>query len=196
MTPQSPLRFTAPDPNQSSFQPQVLKRPTSAEASDSEIASASVPEIQAQSSTHRTNSLLDLLNGRNAQPVVKTPEPPPAPQLQPERQTSQDFTLPVGNHQKQQHLLNLFTKTGSYPKLGGSPGTPISPFTLGTPASSKPREPSFSEQALERSRPRIVSAVSARSGASSGQQTPTEAKDFMLGYLNGVVQKEGRSTKM
>jgi mRNA-decapping enzyme subunit 2 len=62
---------------------------------------------------------------------------------------------------------------------------------LGTPATHKPREASFSEQSRETSRSRIGSMTSVRSGMSSGQQTPTEAKDMMLGYLNGVLQKEG-----
>lgn len=191
LTPQSPLRFEASKLNQSPFQPQVLRRPTSAGESESESVGALVPEIRAQTPAQGNNSLLDLLNGRSIPPAIKTPEPPPAPQLLPERKVSQHAALPVGSHQKQQHLLNLFTKPGSYPKLGGSPGTPISPFTLGTPATSKPRETSFSEQAFEASRSRIGSVASVRSGMSSGQQTPTEAKDFMLGYLNGVVQKEG-----
>jgi mRNA-decapping enzyme subunit 2 len=34
-------------------------------------------------------------------------------------------------------------------------------------------------------------ASPASNGSASGQHTPTEAKDFLLGYLNGVVQKEG-----
>lgn len=237
LPPQSPLRFEAPQPSQPTpFQPQVLKRPTSADASEvvekpalhtpevqpqvqaqpqrnsslldllngrntspviktpSEVVeepAVSTPEApQTQSQTQRNSSLLDLLNGRGTPPVIKTPEPPPAPQLVPERKVSQHGALPVGNHQKQQNLLNLFTKSGPY-QHGGSPGTPISPFTLGTPAASKPRESSFSEQSSEASRSRLGSIASVRSGMSSGQQTPTEAKDFMLGYLNGVVQKEG-----
>jgi len=193
LPPQSPLRFEASQPSQTPFQPQVLKRPTSADASEVvEKPVVPAPEAQTQTSapTQRNNSLLDLLKGSNTPPVIKTPEPPPAPQLVPERKVSQHGALPVGNHQKQQNLLNLFTKSGPY-QPGGSPGTPISPFTLGTPAASKPRESSFSEQSVEASRSRLGSLASVRSGMSSGQQTPTEAKDFMLGYLNGVVQKEG-----
>jgi mRNA-decapping enzyme subunit 2 len=30
------------------------------------------------------------------------------------------------------------------------------------------------------------------SGKGSGGATPTEQKDFLLGFLNGVVQKEGQ----
>ena len=32
----------------------------------------------------------------------------------------------------------------------------------------------------------------AASGKGSGGATPTEQKDFLLGFLNGVVQKEGQ----
>jgi mRNA-decapping enzyme subunit 2 len=214
--PQSPLRFEASNSSQASFQPQVLKRPTSAEVPAHETTmkndnllnlfnktdinapppapqSAASPVQSSHSGAQaqqRNNSLLDLLNGRNTPPVLKTPEPPPAPQLPPERKTSQH-----GNtlHQQKQsnHLLHLFTKPGALQKSTGSPGTPISPFTLGTPATHKPREASFSEQSRETSRSRIGSMTSVRSGMSSGQQTPTEAKDMMLGYLNGVLQKEG-----
>lgn len=192
--PQSPLRFENLNQNQPSIQPQVLKRRTSGATSETEKgAITAARENQTQAQIQRNNPLLDLLNGRGGSgspPVIKTPEPPPAPQLQPERKTSHHGALPVGSHQKQQNLLNLFTKPGSFPQLGGSPGTPISPFTLGTPAASKSRDASFSEQS-DASRSRLGSMASIRSGRSSGQQTPTEAKAFMLGYLDGVVQKEG-----
>lgn len=192
VTPQSPLRYESSNPGQSSFHPQVLKRPTSTEVSEAEKSDVPIPEVRHQAHTPQNNPLLDLLNGRNTAPVVKTPEPPPAPQLLPERKVSQHGALPVGSHpRQQQNLLNLFIKSDSNGKHGGSPGTPISPFSLGTPAASKQREASFSEHAGEASRSRFGSIASVRSGVSSGQQTPTEVKGAMLDYLNGVVQKEG-----
>lgn len=197
LPPQSPLRFEAANHGQTAFQPQVLKRPSSAEASEV-VEKLDLPALKieqqspAQTQTQRNSSLLDLLNGRNnTPPVIKTPEPPPAPQLLPERKVSHHGGLPVDTQQRQNNLLNLFTKSGSG-QHGASPGTPISPFTLGTPITSRNRESSFSEQSAEAARSRIGSIASVRSGMSSGQQTPTEAKDFMLGYLNGLVQKEGR----
>lgn len=101
----------------------------------------------------------------------------------------------------QETLLNLFTRTSSSPPVpsptassldrkstyintlqnppGPGLGSPISPFVLGTPARH------FASQAKE-----VSSPISA-GGRSTGTPTPTEAKGFLLNYLNGVVQKEG-----
>lgn len=143
------------------------------------------------------NALLGLFNGAAAPKVTpKQPEPPAAPQLLPERKPSNQGQQPNGSQKAtQQVLLNLFNK----PSSGGadSPGTPISPFTLGTPAAKEPtlkQQLPLSTQGLE---PRSRLGSLASNGPASGQQTPTSAtpteqtKGFLLDYLNGVVQKEG-----
>ncbi|SMR59204.1 unnamed protein product [Zymoseptoria tritici ST99CH_1E4] len=217
---QSPLRFDGTKPVASL---QVLKRPTSSEASAaapltedagkkeqllSLLRKPSAVPASSQSTTahapppqttqEKNNTLLGLLTGRSSTPViaVKTPEPPAAPQLQPERNASYQGQPARSNTAKQSNLLNLFT-SGSKSTSMGSPGTPISPFTLGTPATKGRQQVPFGIDLLPEPRSRVGSMASAVSnGSASGQQTPTEAKDFLLGYLNGVVQKEGyRGTK-
>ena len=91
----------------------------------------------------------------------------------------------------QNQLLELFKKPN--PGAMASPDTPISPFTLGSPnvarytASATPFPPTQSTQAQT---VRMAGGDSSRKGSGSG--TPTETKGFLLDYLNGVVQKEGR----
>ncbi|USW50145.1 Putative mRNA decapping protein 2, Box A [Septoria linicola] len=153
-----------------------------------------------QSAGQQRNPLLDLFNGNRAEITIKTPEPPPSPQLLPETKPSAQGQRPQSS---QQHLLNLFTKTSA--NVGSrlnSPGTPVSPFTLGTPATNTSMEklPSAAYDSRVNT-PRgsepmsrlgsMASVMSNGAGAKSGAQTPTEAKDLLLGYLNGVVQKEG-----
>ncbi|CAK1361344.1 mRNA decapping complex subunit 2 [Cercospora beticola] len=147
--------------------------------------------LHSQPAGHLSNGPADLFHGNHAEITIKTPEPPPSPQLLPEPRKAQQ------PQHSQQHLLNLFTRpTTSGSGRLNSPGTPISPFSLSTPAANlsmeklpaaaydsnttTPRDPG--------SRSRLGSVVS---GPTSGAQTPTEAKDLLLGYLNGVVQKEG-----
>jgi mRNA-decapping enzyme subunit 2 len=72
----------------------------------------------------------------------------------------------------------------------------MSPFTLGSPHAMR-----HGREADQVSKSRLGSVVSegSRRGSgngmgngSGGNATPTEQKDFLLGFLNGVVQKEGR----
>ena len=123
----------------------------------------------------------------------QSPNPPPAPRIEPERRPSANKTTTTPQQQQQAGqqsrpqqqqqnlLLNLFTKPSSSgtPPIT-SPGTPISPFTLGTPAT---------EIGGASRRDRIGSVASNASGSAGG--TPVEAKEFLMGYLNGVVRNEG-----
>ena len=143
------------------------------------------------------NALLDLFQGNHAEVTIKTPEPPPSPKLAPERKPSDQGAR---TQHSQLDLLKLFTKpSASGPSRLNSPGTPISPFTLGTPATNMSMEklPSAAYDMTPRgsveSRSRLSSMASVMSNGKgrSGSQTPTEHKDMLLGYLNGVVRSEG-----
>lgn len=164
--------------------------PTQAQNTTSKISSA---PTEPQQDRQQKNPLLDLLQGSQAEKAPKTPEPPASPDLIPQRK-------PSAQGSGSQHLLNLFTKPST--ALGNrlnSPGTPISPFTLGTPATTLSMD-KMSHAAYE-AMPRasenksrlgsIASGMSNGTRSGSGAQTPTEAKDLLLGYLNGVVQSEG-----
>lgn len=155
--------------------------------------------------SQQKSALLGLFDGASgSRSTAKTPEPtpPPAPTLMPERKPSQQAQSPHAGPQQQQLLLNLFNKQQSS-STASSPGTPISPFTLGTPVAKDPpmlrQQLPLPGQPLE-PRSRLGSMTSIASNGTptpSGQQTPTsatptaETKDLLLGYLNGVVQKEG-----
>jgi mRNA-decapping enzyme subunit 2 len=153
--------------------------------------------------------------------------PSVAPQLHPETRSSSRQSQQTNSSASQQHLLNLFnsnTNLNAAPKPVMSPGTPMLPFALGTPAitralpnlggapTSKPQHQQQQQQPLHMSLPDLIAPPPAKSrvgslqpssasisgGLASGQQTPTaptatpsEAKNFLLDYLNGVVQKEG-----
>ncbi|KAK4505719.1 hypothetical protein PRZ48_003684 [Zasmidium cellare] len=229
--PQSPLRHES---TKSTFQPQVLKRPsagdenaaTGTDATPGDDKKNHLLSLFAKSSStganpgpsptpaqaaapvspnppsngQQKNTLLGLFNGAATSNVAtKTPEPPAAPQIQPERKPSSQGQQPNGSQQSaQQVLLNLFNK----PSSGGadSPGTPISPFTLGTPATKEPplkQQLPLSTLNIEpRSRLGSLATLDGN-GPVNGQQTPRSAtpteqtKGFLLDYLNGVVQKEG-----
>ena len=140
----------------------------------------------------RKNSLLNLFNTPpSTQPTPTPMAPPPAPKIEPERRPpSKNTSAAPGNRQQQQQnlLLDLFAnKTSGTPIT--SPGTPISPFTLGTPAQQqKSGLPSGTPAgASGEQRSRLNSVTS----SSSPTTTPVEAKEFLMGYLNGVVKSEG-----
>ncbi|KAK3113046.1 mRNA-decapping enzyme subunit 2, partial [Teratosphaeriaceae sp. CCFEE 6253] len=105
------------------------------------------------------------------------PPPPPPPQIQPERRPSSNTVI---RHDRQQQapknlLLDLFNRP-SAGKLGvESPGTPISPFTLGTPAHGHA--------------PTSLSALAGGSGYSS--DNGTGAKNTIM---SGVAQEARRPT--
>ncbi|KAK3700811.1 mRNA-decapping enzyme subunit 2 [Vermiconidia calcicola] len=206
--PLSPARNEAAQ--KTGFQPQLLKRPkASADAvSDTEQqkpadkkdqllalfgkSPAPSPSAQApppapsEQSNERKDALLGLFGNTSSQQPTPSPAPalaatpPPAPRIEPERRTSSRTAAPpmTSKPQQQNLLLDLFhTKGTKYTSSSAqgtpltSPGTPISPFTLGTPA---------------RSRLGSVASIT-----SDGSSTPTEAKEFLMGYLNGVVRNEG-----
>ena len=157
----------------------------------------------------RKNSLLNLFSS-SAQPSTQGPAPPSAPHLVPERKpSSQNIPHARQPPPPQTALLDLFNRPGSSRALH-SPGTPISPFTLGTPVTRHvpqqhqpqhlltPAEQAYANahaSQLQR-RESGFSTVSAgsrgpRREGGSGAATPVEAKGFLLDFLNDVVQKEG-----
>jgi mRNA-decapping enzyme subunit 2 len=159
---------------------------------DAPIPSPSIS--QSRTPEQRKSNLLGLFNANQAEVRIRTPEPPPSPRLVPERTPLSSNHRPQSS---QQHLLNLFTRPGS--SNTNSPGTLISPFTLGSPATAGPSaklpDTAYDSRAATprgpESRSRLDSLSNAMGkGTGSGQQTPTDAKDMLLGYLNGVVQKE------
>ena len=198
----------SPRPNETpntTFQPQVLKRPQSSDAERKDIVEngpdkkdqllalfgktptvdrpPAVQEQQQRGVAERKESqphgdertaLLGLFDtGNTRQQRAPSPAPPPAPIIQPSTQSTRTTA-----HNKQQNLLlDLFNKPSGTPTA--SPGTPISPFTLGTPAATQP----------PKRLPTNLSSTTASPTSSGG--TLVEAKEFLMGYLNGVVKNEG-----
>ncbi|KAK4554351.1 mRNA-decapping enzyme subunit 2 [Recurvomyces mirabilis] len=143
----------------------------------------------------KTN-LLDLFAASKApaseqprQPVQPpTMQPPPPPQLKGERKAS-SHTVHLRQQTPQNSLLDLFNKP-SAPAVSklDSPGTPISPFALGTPATRQP--PTFPSTASTMNPSALAEEIRTASGATP---TPTpiigEASRSRLGSIastNGV----------
>ena len=97
----------------------------------------------------------------------------------------------------QSSLLDIFHSKSK--RIGGtppirSPAMPISPFRLGTPA----RAAFHSERGTKSSRTRDTGAsnerarpVNSQENAHTNATTPADAKNFLVGYLNGIVSQEG-----
>jgi mRNA-decapping enzyme subunit 2 len=129
-----------------------------------------------------------------------SPAPPSAPALQPTQRPVKPRTPvppPIMSHQPQNTLLDLFKKPSHGHSASPSMDSPISPFNLGSPHAMRHGPGPMTEQ--PKSRLGSVTDASSRrgsghatSGKGSGGATPTEQKDFLLGFLNGVVQKEGQ----
>ncbi|TKA78466.1 hypothetical protein B0A55_04970 [Friedmanniomyces simplex] len=152
--------------------------------------------------------------------TMHPPQPPPPPHIHPEGKVPSNHTTSTIHHRQQTPqnlLLDLFNRPSATTGKADSPGTPISPFTLGTPAqrvgpagsllgssaaAMGGRSPGDSS-GLARAGGSAngsgygnevgkgsLSAESSRKGSAAGT-TPVETKGFLLGYLNGVVEKEG-----
>ncbi|KAM0722418.1 hypothetical protein Q7P37_001859 [Cladosporium fusiforme] len=142
--------------------------------------------------THN-NHLLNLFNA--SAPAQQTspqasPAPPSAPSLQPAQRPSKPKSPvppPIIAQPPPNALLDLFKKPGGHVH-SPSVESPISPFNLGSPHAMRHGQLPFN-RATEQPRSRLGSVAS---GSGSGTATPTEQKDFLLGFLNGVVQKEGQ----
>ncbi|KAI6833307.1 DCP2-domain-containing protein [Hortaea werneckii] len=208
--------------------------PTAAAAPVDPAAAQSRRESAAQAK----DGLMSLLNSPT-QSSAATSMPPPAPMIAPSRQSSrQPPTIstthaPQQQHQKQQvpqhtrhqtpqnALLDLFTRPGpSHQSKDSIPGTPISPFALGTPASktsfhqTRDGNPflsglqhgpdygnGFPHGAANSGLRRESNAMmengngggSRSASRAGGSATPTgdNNKEFLLGFLNGVVKKAG-----
>ncbi len=87
-------------------------------------------------------------------------------------------------YQQQNALLDFFSKQGT---PIDSPGTPISPFTLGTPAVEEQKRRMGSLSGLANAN----TAGSVVGSAGNAERSPRENKDFLMGFLNGVVRNEG-----
>lgn len=168
------------------------------------------PPVQAPTSanTHNTN-LLSLFNKtgpaqqqqQQQQPSPQpSPAPPSAPALQPTQRPAKPRTPappPIISHPPQNALLDLFKKPSHGHAASPSMDSPISPFNLGSPHAMRHGPGPLSEQPKSRlgsvaSADSRRGSANAASGKGSGGATPTEQKDFLLGFLNGVVQKEGQ----
>lgn len=110
-----------------------------------------------------------------SQSNVKDTAIPNAPHLQPEQRPSKLATT------LENPLLNLFKNTG----LHRSPETPISPFVLGSPEIL--RRPQLSDASTQHA----SEAANVLAAKQNNVTTPAESKNFLLDYLNGVVQSEG-----
>ncbi|OQN97466.1 hypothetical protein B0A48_16625 [Cryoendolithus antarcticus] len=172
----------------------LLKRPAAQETSPSRPASSAPPGQPSVASNQ--DALLGLFNPKPSQStsmatLASRPQPPRAPSLQPEIRPTKAVPTPIHTSQSL-NLLDLFRK--------GSPSTetPISPFALGSPELARhqklPSRSRLGESGTEQSKGRLGSVSSSGRGTPT-VTTPTEAKDFLLGYLNGVVEKEGRGRK-
>jgi mRNA-decapping enzyme subunit 2 len=185
-------------------------------------------EKEAMQPINQKDKLLNLFGAKSPTPSgssfapppssTKTMSPPTAPQLLSEPRSSSRQSQQTTTSTSQQLLMNLFNNTNNPAHSVLSPGTPISPFALGTPIVSRalpalgnpPSKQQQQQQPLHMSLPDLIapppvrsrvgslqpSSASLSGGLISGQQTPTsatptEAKNFLLDYLNGVVQKEG-----
>ncbi|KAI6860567.1 DCP2-domain-containing protein [Hortaea werneckii] len=211
--------------------------PTAAAAPVDSAAAQSRRESAAQAK----DGLMSLLNSPT-QSSAATSMPPPAPMIVPSRQSSrQPPTIstthaPQQQHQKQQvsqharhqtpqnALLDLFTRPGpshqQHQSKDSIPGTPISPFALGTPASktsfhqTSDGNPFLSglqhvpdygngfphgtaNNGLRRESNAMMEngngGGSRSASRAGGSATPTgdNNKEFLLGFLNGVVKKAG-----
>ena len=170
------------------------KSPSVPQAPREELPSAGLNSPPAPCSpqapaTTNNNTLLNLMNSSApAQQASQkpSPEPPAAPALQPAQRPSKPRTPappPIISHPPQNALLDLFKKPNHAPSP--SIESPISPFNLGSPHAMRHGKSGPQEQPRSR-------LGSMASGSGSGHATPTEQKDFLLGFLNGVVQKEGQ----
>lgn len=144
--------------------------------------------------SHRPNvNMVDLFNYFNTsspRPSQPPSVPPPAPRIEPDRQPSSKLapTTTAQPPPKQQNLLlELFNHKANPPVTPiTSPGTPVSPFTLGTPATEM--RPAQLPAKADGPTSRLASVCSP---GGSGGGTPTEAKEFLMDFLNGVVRNEG-----
>lgn len=148
----------------------------------------------------QNNNLLNLFNSTAParQPSPKpSPAPPSAPSLQPAQRPVKPRTPippPIISQPPQQNaLLDLF-KRGPSHVASPSVESPISPFNLSSPNAMRygaADQPKSRLGSVASAGSRRGSNNAAASGKGSGGATPTEQKDFLLGFLNGVVQKEG-----
>jgi mRNA-decapping enzyme subunit 2 len=150
-----------------------------------------------ESAGDQKNRLLDLFNtSSNASTPTAAPSqaPPRAPRIEPEQRPTSSRQLPTVStttsrptqNEQQNLLLDLFTnkKQGTPTQ---SPGTPISPFTLGTPAIEEQKRRMGSLSGLVN----VSAAGGVASSAGNAERSPQENKDFLMGFLNGVVRNEG-----
>ena len=133
---------------------------------------------------------------------IRQPVQPPTNHHQPQHSSSHSRG---GGGQQQNLLLDIFTRPSSSASGAGghkrtatpelrSPGTPISPFTLGTPAQT-----GFGDRGA---RGGSIASASASSGEGAGRRgsaiggtgapTDASAREFLMGFLNGVARGEGQ----
>ncbi|KAK1821785.1 mRNA-decapping enzyme subunit 2 [Friedmanniomyces endolithicus] len=195
----------------------VISQPSAAPASASTATPAEAQMHHAPTPRNTTTSSSTAQRSTTATPTPTSTNPmhpPPPPHIHAEKKpvTNVNTTTHPRQPSLQNPLLDLFNRPST--SKANSPGTPISPFTLGTPVQRQAPASSLSTSSLAPSgvnpgssvppaqqangigsgnglRVQLgTSATESRKG--SGAETPVETRGFLLGYLMGVVEKEGR----
>ncbi|KAK5109271.1 hypothetical protein LTR62_007145 [Meristemomyces frigidus] len=196
----------------------LFSKPSVSSPSPSTPALASPPENSMNDAMKPLGSAQQTVSGRaqSQQPVpqLASMPPPPPSLLNAQSRSSSNHSVHQRQQTPQNLLLDLFNKPSILQHKLNSPGTPISPFALGTPATRyapnhrditapiNPEEARVTSvtptPGTDGARSRLGSMASINgqgkgegSRKGSGAGTPVEAKGFLLGYLNGVVAKEG-----
>ncbi|KAK0846940.1 mRNA-decapping enzyme subunit 2 [Friedmanniomyces endolithicus] len=198
----------------------IISQPSAAPASASTVPTAEERKHHAPTPRHTATSSSTAQRSTTATPTptsisTTSMHPPPFPHLHPETKVNTNINTNTTTHHRQPPPKNLLLDLFNRPSTtkANSPGTPISPFTLGTPVQRQAPASSLSTSSLAASGDigssgppaqqangngsgnglRLQLGTSATEGRKgSGAGTPVEMKGFLLGYLKGVVEKEGR----
>ncbi|KAK0284538.1 mRNA-decapping enzyme subunit 2 [Friedmanniomyces endolithicus] len=195
--------------------PITSQPPVPASASTAAPAAERKHHTPAPCNTATSSSTAQRSNTATPTPTSTNPmHPPPPPHVHAEKKPVTNVNTATHPRQPslQNPLLDLFNRPST--SKANSPGTPISPFTLGTPVQRQALASSLSTSSPATSgvspgssgppaqqpngngsangvRVQLgTSATESRKGSGAG--TPVETRGFLLGYLKGVVEKEGR----
>ncbi|KAK1813799.1 mRNA-decapping enzyme subunit 2 [Friedmanniomyces endolithicus] len=196
--------------------PITSQPPVPASASTAAPAGQRKHHTPAPRNTATSSSTAQRSNTATPTPTSTNPmHPPPPPHIHAEKKpvTNVNTTTHPRQPSLQNPLLDLFNRPST--SKANSPGTPISPFTLGTPAQQRqapasslstsslaasgddhgssgfPAQQANGNRSANGVRVQLgTSATESRKGSGAG--TPVETRGFLLGYLKGVVEKEGR----
>ncbi|KAK0941730.1 mRNA-decapping enzyme subunit 2 [Friedmanniomyces endolithicus] len=198
--------------------PSISRSPVPASASTAAPAEQRKHQTPAPRNTATSSSTAQRSNTATPTPTSTNPmRPPPPPHIHAEKKpvTNVNTTTHPRQPSLPNPLLDLFNRPST--SKANSPGTPISPFTLGTPvprqapagslstsspatsgvnpgSSGPPAQQANGNGSANGLRVQLgTSATESRKGSGAG--TPVETRGFLLGYLKGVVEKEGRNSR-